>query len=377
MARAIVNASSNTIDRIDRLSTGKGYQIASAYVYSHPSVGSGNATLQVIKSPGGGHGYDQFKELGSTAAMLNINFSGNESNTIVDSNEYRTVGILRNPTWSNVVITTATSTGFFVPGEQVLRIRPALAGSNATIVSTSNVVTAANGVLSSQFSAGDKVFITSDFVVPVTNQQTFFISSNTNFLATVGTVSNSSSMTLTANSPASIASGASYFIPNISGQGYIIASNSTSLTLSSVNTAINTSDVLIGATSGAIALANTVFIGGVAKGFTTFVNMYKYAGTVISGTFQPDETIYQDDLTTSNAILHSVSSNTFYMTDVFGVFDFGKNIRGLTSGAVGSITKKYDPELTFRSGSVQYIENMFPITRLPGQIETYKLLFEF
>lgn len=377
VARAIVNTSSNTVQRIDMLNVGSGYKIANASVYAFPDINSSNADLRVIYSPFGGHGYDALTELNSTSVALNVTFANTEGNTIPDTNDYRTVGIIKDPIYDRVDVKHKVKYGNFFTGEKIYRINPLLLDTGATTALSSSVITDANGRFDVQFYPGDFIYITNDTGANTSSAIPFYIDANNNLLTTVVSVTNSTSMVVSANISFSLNGTTSLYYPRIDAVGTIVSANATDTVMGTVNNAIAANDVLIGISSGTVIVANTIYVSGVAKTFNTFISTYKYVGTVISGTFQEDETIYQDSISTANAVLHSANNGNFYVTEMFGTFDFGKNIRGSVSGAIGSITAKYDPEIVFRSGEIEYLENMSPVARVPGQTETFKLIFEF
>lgn len=67
------------------------------YTRASVAFGSGAATATAIISPKGGHGANAVEELGGKYVMLNVRLDGTESNTITTSNEFRQVGIVRDP----------------------------------------------------------------------------------------------------------------------------------------------------------------------------------------------------------------------------------------------------------------------------------------
>jgi hypothetical protein len=358
VARAVVNSVANTIYKIDVLNSGAGYKTANASVLAYTGVGASNASLRVIASPKGGHGSSPNSEFGSTRMMVNIDFGGSESNTIPVSNDYRSIGILRNPTFSNVVVSTSNSHGNFLNGEMVYKVDKLYISDTGVANSSSPVFSDVNGNLLTQFDAGDYILLKSG---------------NNSMLGVVNSVTNSTSMVLTSNALFT-SNGVSYYLPRISSNGEILSSNGTSVSLTKLAGSIDTDDELVGIDSGASATANVVTIGGLVKGTETFVNTYKYFGTVVSGTFIEDETVYQGSISTSNGVLHSVEGNTIYTS---GIFSTDTNIVGATSGAVAQLTERFEPELVYRSGEILYIENMEAVPRDVDQTETFKLTFEF
>ena len=90
-ATANSTITANVVTAVTITAAGTGYTRASV------SFASGAATANAIISPQGGHGSDAVEELGGKFIMLNVRLDGNESNTFSVANEFRQVGIVRDP----------------------------------------------------------------------------------------------------------------------------------------------------------------------------------------------------------------------------------------------------------------------------------------
>ena len=90
-ATANSTITANVVTSVTITAAGTGYTRASV------SFASGAATANAIISPQGGHGSDAVEELGGKFIMLNVRLDGNESNTFSVANEFRQVGIVRDP----------------------------------------------------------------------------------------------------------------------------------------------------------------------------------------------------------------------------------------------------------------------------------------
>ena len=71
--------------------------IGSGYTRATVSFASGAATATAIISPKGGHGANAVEELSGKYVMVNSRLDGSESNTISTANEFRQVGLVRDP----------------------------------------------------------------------------------------------------------------------------------------------------------------------------------------------------------------------------------------------------------------------------------------
>lgn len=374
VARAIVNSAGNTIQRIEMLNLGAGYKYATATVNVDDVVGvSNSAIIRPVYSPPGGHGYDAAAELGATRVCVSTKFSNSDVG-IPLRNEYRTVGLLKDPQFSNVIISVSNTTGSFVADETIYKVDSIRISDNATIT-TANATITADSDFNRQLTAGEFIYLQTD-----SGYQ----------LAVVNSVVNSSQITLTQNSYYSCTATAIYKT-NISTTQKMTEAHVTSvavgsIVVSNVNGTFKTGDFIIGDRSGAVADVSTIMRNGTAKNFDTFVQMYKYSATSAAGEFIPDELVFQSDTGLfadqfANAYLHSVVTNEdsvdYYVTNQIGVFNINEQIVGSNSAATAEIVNKYSPELEFGSGEVMYIEKIDAIDRSNTASETIKFIFEF
>ena len=80
----------------------QGYQLGTGYssatvTIAPPAGGGDTATARAIISPKGGHGFNAEEELGGKYVMLNVRLDGTEGNTISIENDFRKVGLVRDP----------------------------------------------------------------------------------------------------------------------------------------------------------------------------------------------------------------------------------------------------------------------------------------
>jgi len=75
---------------------GRGFTVAGSTIYANSSHGTG-ANATVIIGPVGGHGKNAIEELGGTRILIDTRISGNESGRFTTSNDFRQVGLLRDP----------------------------------------------------------------------------------------------------------------------------------------------------------------------------------------------------------------------------------------------------------------------------------------
>ena len=166
-ARALVNSTSNSIYSIEITSRGSGYTYATVTVTGNTGVinvstgtaiTANNATAKVIISPKNGHGSNAAAELGAHYVGISTTFDSTLSgDKIVDENDFRVVGLIKDPLFSNVVLEISSSTGTFEDGEYVYQ-NPG---------NTSN----AYGI----------VYSSNSSVVKLTNAYGFFITGNSTY----------------------------------------------------------------------------------------------------------------------------------------------------------------------------------------------------
>jgi hypothetical protein len=90
-ATANSTISSGVVTAVTITNPGTGYTRAAV------TFASGSAAATAVISPKGGHGSNAVEELGGKYIMLNVRLDGNESNTFSTANEFRQVGIVRDP----------------------------------------------------------------------------------------------------------------------------------------------------------------------------------------------------------------------------------------------------------------------------------------
>ncbi len=141
-ARAIVSEiSGNSIVRIEMLSPGSGYRSAKAKFIipsdisdaeaaptdlSTAVTGSVNfraANLVPIISPAAGHGSNPAEELFARRVCVSVKVNQTEDGTIPANNDFRTIGIIKDPEFTNVdlLLDSANTIGLFTVGETVVQ----------------------------------------------------------------------------------------------------------------------------------------------------------------------------------------------------------------------------------------------------------------
>ena len=366
-ARAIVNSVSNTVQKIEILNIGQGYNYATATVFAADVVGVTNqnkAELRPILSPYGGHGHNAEEELAAYKVCFSTTFANSTNDPFIPYvNDYQQIGILKDPTFDNVTLELRDVQGAFSSDETVYKMNPTrVHADGAATVSGCTTITATEAEFERQFNPGEFIYITND---------------TDNQITTIASIPSNNSIVL--SEQAYFTDDVKLYEPYITSNGYVTTAAVGSLVMTNVSGIFETDDLIIGSRSGAVAYVNSVSRNTIFKGFETFNQMYKYQIDVKSLEFIQDEVVYQNDLSVANAVVHSLASgNTLmYVTNQIGNFNTANDIIGATSGAVATILNKYTPEVVFGSGTVLYLENVEPITRQSEQTETFKIILEF
>lgn len=374
IARALINAfSSNSVYAVQILQRGAGYSFGQANVIGNSLAPTSNlAAVELILPPPGGHGANAQNELFATSVGVSVTFSNSESNTISTVNDYRTIGILKNPLFANVTFDIVSSSGgsgsngTFIPSETIYVVQPVTLTGTIGINTTSNVITGSSTLLVNGITVNDYIFVQS---TTTSSQQ----------LAQVVAVANNISLTLDRTgqftdgtctiSKAKLLGSA--IVQSISA-GEIIATN--------VSSNFTTGCFIVGNTSSASANVSSYVINGITKTFSTFNQLIPYIGSVISGSFEQDELVTQNS-TQANGYLHSIETisgqTVAFLTNQVGTFNINDTFVGQTSGAIFSITNKYIGDLVRNSGNMLYVENFQPISRANNESETMKVVIQF
>lgn len=362
-AWAVVNSLSNTIDRIEMLNRGAGYSFMKASVLASSVVGVINAaSVRPIYSPPGGHGIDPAMELFCNTACLGIFFADNENQTIPAVNQYQKIGIIKNPLFANVQVSMSNVVGGFIVEETVQKINNPIK-LYGTVVSTGNTtLISANGDFLNQLTIGNFYYITDTL--------------SFNQLLTVASVVNSSVFKTTINCP-STSNNLFLYAVNSYSNGTVTTYTPGVLNLRDVQNPIIIGDFLIGESSGAIGTVTATSRNGTLKNFNTFVQCFTYAVSALTGTFIPNEMVYQGSLASANALLFSANSGSILTTNQIGAFTTSAAIVGNSSGASAVISAVYTPELDPGSGQILYLENFDAIVRSGSQQETFQIFLNF
>lgn len=159
VARAIVNSVGNTINSIEITSRGSGYTYATATLSGNNGTvnTSQTSTLKVIVSPKGGHGSNAAAELAGHQVGLSVVFDADSSDgKLINANDFRTVGIIKNPLQREVILTISGASGSFSVGETLTQQSNSFNAYGVVTQANSSTVVLTNAL--GFFSQGNSTF---------------------------------------------------------------------------------------------------------------------------------------------------------------------------------------------------------------------------
>lgn len=97
---ATATIAGGSVVKIEMDDSGTGKAFGRGYDYASVTLtggGGSNAVVRAVLSPEGGVGANAINDLRSTALMFNTRLEGTENNSLITSNDYRQIGIIKNP----------------------------------------------------------------------------------------------------------------------------------------------------------------------------------------------------------------------------------------------------------------------------------------
>ena len=318
--RAIVNTSIGSVDSIEITKRGSGYTYADAIIVGNTgivgSLSADNANCTVIIGPKGGHGSDPINELYSDTVGISVDFANSESGQIPANNDFRQVGILKDPLFSNVVITLANTIGSTGSGSV-----PGTSFQDEEVVTQST--SGAFGIVTSR--AAGTIHLANVYGQFLTTTD-----SNTTHRIVGGT----------SNVSSTVASFKTSDKNNSTFSTFDQRFRLTGFAQTTTDAAFSIDEPVIQASTNATGIVHSINTGAGAS-VLTITNKK------------------------GNWLASDTASGTQY------------SFTGSTSGAAGTFQDTAGPDIVPNTGEVIYIENLTPITRSDDQTERIKLMIEF
>lgn len=350
-ARAIIDsASSNSISEVEMLNVGRGYRYALGYPGETPStlpvsinsiyiqlptvitqdINFREATLEPILSPKDGHGSDPWNELGANRICISVKFLNSESGTIPTQNDFRQVGIIKDPLFSNVslLLDTANTVGSFGIGEKVHQVRQYKIAGNVTMSNTSTTLTKVDqGKISTTIS----ILNGGTGYNSTANNQLVFNNTSTGGAGAAGTFTNNVSGVIT-----------SITITN-QGSGYNLAPTVTIAAGAGGSNGVLSAALanpLITTFKDSYEVGDYILVQSSSNNFLTTVAAipYDYEITMAAnGGFTSNNVITSALVIEATGYVSSVSTGQIGLANVTGSFTETSKVIGITTGTLSTI----------------------------------------
>jgi hypothetical protein len=341
---------SNSVSRIEMLNIGRGYRNGQAFVGISPlyiqynsnggliqmssTVTSSNnfiaAELSPIISPQGGHGSDPYQELFANKICVYTKFSNTETGVISTNNDFRQIGIISNPKLTNIDLffSTNTAVGTFRVGETVRQFKNIKLAGNVTVSTTANTITKtdagkisttiaiANGGINYNSPANNSLVITAPEGGGTTATATFI----NNGSGTITSITVTNQGTTYENAPTVTVS------PGAGGSNAVLTSTLANPEVTFFTDSFVAGDYVLVQT-GSNNWINTVSSVPFDYQIVTSSNAL-FSNTVAR--------VSKLELG-ATGVVTSVSTGQITLSNVQGIFQEGKKIVGLTTGATGTI----------------------------------------
>lgn len=260
VARAVVNPlNANSISRVDVVSRGQGYTWATATIVGSTDGFTNTAVVIPVMGPRLGHGYDPEAELQGASLGISVTFANTEGNTIPTTNDYRTIGILKNPQFANVTLNYSSSVGLFGVGEEIYQQSTQATGK---VVATDNTTYVR---ISNTFGE----FVTSANIVGVSSNSTALITSieNNGVSKRFDTFDQRTKFTYTSISTATFVEDEMiYQLDPALSNGIFHSIDSNYLYMTNIRGTMNTGVTTIGSNSGAFLTTLSKYTGDLVHG---------------------------------------------------------------------------------------------------------------
>jgi hypothetical protein len=167
-ARALIEPTANTVERIEIVNRGSGYSYANVDIQANTAVLDANAFTEAsataVISPKGGHGFDPRDELEAKYVTLNTEFTTTELPTA--NNDFRTIGIINNPIFNEAILE-VDSVANVVVGDTVTQTNTGVKGDILSIDSSNSALTLTN--VTGPFNANDTLEVANTATFSITN----------------------------------------------------------------------------------------------------------------------------------------------------------------------------------------------------------------
>jgi hypothetical protein len=285
---------------------------------------------------------------------INFTFAG-----VPLTNQYRTVGIIKQPLTNNVSLTVASSQPRkFTVGESIIQYR---VGSSLDSVSINGSTITGTGF-------NDKLVVGQYVAVSLGLSL---------IIGKVTVVTNNTTATISTSFAGTFTGTGNLVTPT--AFGVVKQTTSTELILDRVSAPVEAMKLIYGASSFASDTISSVNINGTgAANFDNVRQTSRITGAII-GTFQQDEIVRPVSDTSSSspsAIVHSTGSGVVFITNEYRQLPLTQLV-GMSSGATIAPTAKYSGNFATDGGEILYVKHILPITKAAGKATEVRVVFDF
>lgn len=373
---------SNSIIRVEMLDVGAGYRSATTTVGETPESDANSSLLSLpsvitssntfvaaqltpIISPAGGHGSDPYQELFANRICVYTKFANTEGAQIPVENDFRQIGIISNPKLHNIDIffSTNTAVGTFSVGETVYQFKNIRLDGNVEVSTSSNAITKSDvGKISTTITIANGGINYNS----TTNNSLVFTAPEGGGVTAVATFANNANGTIT-----------TITVTN-QGTTYQLAPTVT------VSPSAGGSNAVL--TAALVNPEETYFQDAFEIGDYILVqtSTNNWINTVVSVPYDYSITVSANSPFTSNTarvskielgasgIVTSVSTGQITVSNVSGVFEEGKRIIGIETGATGVIRTSNSTfnALEINDKDPNGFEVLVQLVKLVGNLET-------
>lgn len=367
---AVVNSSvsvTNYIERVEIINRGSNYTYATASIVGNTGGTSNTATIVPIISPQGGHGSDAYSELGAKTLCFNIEFDQDENGYATVENDYRYIGILKDPLIKAASMDLSNIEGTFTTSETVSQIKYSTLTGYVEANSTSPQITGVGTEFNEALQIGDFVYLRDE-------------TNNYQSIRTVEGIGNNTTVTLSSNNSFAC-SFCKIAKATIVANAVVTGFSTPTLSLSNVEPRFTLNSLVIGNGTGTIGRVDSIDVQEKSfNNWSTFDNRTRISYTANVGSMPEDTVLYQESIALSNGYFHSANDTYIFVTNEKGPINadpdqpiYGNDTAfNFTPGSV-----KYVPDIVRGSGKLLYLENFTPISRSSSQKETIKIYFDF
>lgn len=336
-AYAVVNTASgsaNTIQRFVMVNPGSAYTNASVTVTDGSGSSGSGALATPSIAPVRGHGFDAVEELGGRYVGIYTKFDTleNDSFSYPSHGSYRTVGILVNPTFQDVIVdldsfdrvkfTITSASGSYTLNEVVINANASISTGSA------NLYTNATGIVA---------YANSTYLELKNVRGTFSTTSNT--ANRLYGISSGVYSTPVSFANAAFVANSTFTQDTITGNVKTVITN-TRLRLNEVAGRLSTNATISQASSNAYANVTAIYTSNGQKNAST--NYGRYFNQTLrltlnsnTGSFQDGEVVSQGNAV--GYLMSSVYEKDLLISGVTGSFANGQQVVDITSGANGYV----------------------------------------